>query len=77
MRSIPLFGLGIFFALAGVGLFAFTLRKPKTEATGRPMKKSALREQAAEQAVRQAETGKLRIAAAISVVVGAALMMIS
>ena len=72
MHSLPLFGLGIFFALAGIGLFAITLRKAKVAAAA-PMKKAALREAQ----VRQAETVKLRIAAVISVAIGAALMMIS
>lgn len=72
MRSLPIFGLGVFFALAGIGLFAFTMRKQPSAPTA-PVKKSELREQA----VRQTETNKIRIAATISVIVGAGLMLIS
>lgn len=72
MHSLPLLGLGIFFALAGIGLFALTLRKAKVPAVA-PLKKSELREAQA----RQAETLKLRIAGAISVAIGAVLMTLS
>lgn len=72
MRSLPLFGLGIFFALAGIGLFAITLRK-QPEAPTAPVKKAELRAQEA----RQTEANKLRVAAVISVIVGAGLMLIS
>ncbi len=65
--------MGIFFALGGIALFAWTLRKDAPEKPGAPVKKSELREQE----VRQAENTKLRIAAAIAVVVGAAMMVFS
>lgn len=71
MRSLPLLGLGIFFALAGLGLFAMTLRrKPDAPA---PVKKAEIRELQAQ----RTETNKLRIAAVIAVAIGAALMVIS
>lgn len=75
MRSLPLLGLGIFFALAGLALFAFTLRQPKTPSAPStlPKKKAELR---AEQMM-QTETTKLRMAAAFSAVLGAVLMLIS
>ena len=72
MHSLQAFGLGIFFALAGIGLFALTLRK--TDVSAAPARKSAaLREQRA----RRTEVTKLRIAGAVSVLVGALLMVIS
>ena len=71
MHSLPLFGMGVFFAIAGIGLFSVTLRKAKVAAA--PVKKSELRELQA----RQLETTKLRIAAAISVAIGVVLMTIS
>ncbi len=71
MRSLPLLGLGIFFALAGLSLFALTLRKEKDAKV--PLKKSELRVQEAQ----KVETNKLRIAAAVSVAIGAALMILS
>ena len=71
MHSLPVFGLGIFFGLAGIGLFALTLRKVKPAPA--PVKKSELRAQAA----LEVETKKLRIGAAVSLAVGAALMLLS
>lgn len=71
MRSLPILGLGIFFALAGLGLFALTLRKEKDAKV--PVKKHEIRAQEAQ----KFETNKLRIAAAVSVVIGAALMILS
>ena len=76
MQSLPLLGLGFSLAIAGIGLFALTMRRPKTEATrpaGQPLKKAELRALEAQ----QTETKKLRIAAAIVVVVGAVLMVLS
>lgn len=63
--------MGVFFALAGLALFAITLRKANVAAV--PVKKSQQRELQA----RQVETTKLRIAAAISVAIGVVLMTIS
>jgi hypothetical protein len=71
MRSLPILGLGIFFALAGLGLFALTLRKEKNAKV--PVKKHEIRAQEA----KNVETNKLRIAAAVSVAIGAALMILS
>jgi hypothetical protein len=72
-HSLPLIGLGVFFALGGIALFALTLRKVTTRASTTPLKKSELRVQQAQ----QAETNKLRIAAAVLVAGGAALMFLS
>jgi hypothetical protein len=72
MHSLARLGFGIFFALIGIALFAFTMRKGTTRAV-QPVKKSELRVRAAE----QTEANKLRIAAAIFVAVGAALMVLS
>jgi hypothetical protein len=72
-HSLPLIGLGVFFALGGIALFAFTLRKATTAKSTTPLKKSDLRIQQAQ----QTETNKLRIAAAILVAGAAALMLLS
>lgn len=78
MRSLPVFGLGIFFALAGLGLFAFTLRRATAAAAGnKPLKKSELRELEEQKAVQKTEANKLRIAGAVCVAIGAALMVLS
>ncbi len=80
MHSLPVFGLGIFFALAGLGLFAMTLVKAKEAAAakaGVPLKKSELRDFEAQKTAKQTEANKLRIAGAVCVAVGAALMTIS
>lgn len=71
MHSLPILGLGIFFALAGLGLFALTLRKEKDAKV--PVKKHEIRALEA----KKTETAKLRIAAAVSVAIGAALMILS
>lgn len=71
MHSLPILGLGIFFALAGLGLFALTLRKEKEAKV--PVKKHEIRALEAQ----KTETAKLRIAAAVSVAIGAALMILS
>lgn len=72
MHSLQAFGLGIFFALGGVALFALTLRKANVSAA--PVRKSAA---VREQRARQTEVTKLRIAGAVSVLIGALLMVIS
>lgn len=80
MRSLPILGLGIFFALAGLGMFAITLRNATAEAQktpGAPLKKSEQRELQAQRAAQQTESSKLRIAAAVSVAIGAALIVFS
>jgi hypothetical protein len=71
MHSLRLLGIGIFFALAGIGLCALTLKKaPPTAA---PLKKSEERQAAIE----QSNTLKMRIAGVILAVAGAAVMLIS
>lgn len=78
MHSLPVFGLGIFFALAGLALFAMTLRGATSPAsTGKPLKKSELRQLEARKEVQKTESNKLRIAGAVCVAVGAALMVLS
>jgi hypothetical protein len=72
-HSLPLIGLGVFFALGGIALFALTLRKATTRTSAAPLKKSELRIQQAQ----QTETSKLRVAAAVLVAGGAALMLLS
>jgi hypothetical protein len=70
-RSLPIFGLGVIFALMGVGLFLLTLRKPKPLAEG--AKKAELREQ---EALRD-EAKKMRIAAGALTAFGVVLLLIS
>ena len=77
MRNLPVFGIGIFFALAGLGLFAMTLRNATEAAAKKPLKKSEARELEAQKATQRTESNKLRIAGAVCVAVGAALMVIS
>jgi hypothetical protein len=80
MRSLPVFGLGLSFALAGLGLLAVTLRKAKAAEAGKagaPLKKSEVREREAEQAARQMETKKMRIAGAVCLALGATVMILS
>jgi hypothetical protein len=72
-HSLSLIGLGVFFALGGIALFALTLRKTTTRTSSAPLKKSELRIQQAQ----QTETSKLRVAAAVLVAGGAALMLLS
>ncbi|MSU24319.1 MAG: hypothetical protein EXS32_10910 [Opitutus sp.] len=71
MHSAPIFALGVFFALAGVALFALTMRKPKS-APEAP-KKSELRDLA----IDHKNTVKQRLAGAILTVFGAVIMLIS
>ncbi len=71
---LPVFGLGLALALAGIGLFALTLRKATSAELTKPaVKKADLRVQEAQ----VAEIKKLRIAGAVLVAVGAVLMVIS
>lgn len=70
MHSLPLLGLGVFFVLAGFGLFAFTLRKQPAMPV--PAKKTDLRAQEA----LKTETAKIRIAAGVAVVLGAVMIAI-
>ena len=60
MRSIALTGLGLGFILMGAGLYALTLRKPKTRSAS--PNKSQLRERE-ELAV---ENKKMRLASAVT-----------
>lgn len=71
MQSLPVFGLGLACSLAGVALFALTLRK--SAPTSAPLKKSEQRAQAVE----QSNTNKLRVAGAVLTVGGAILMLLS
>ena len=70
MRSLVFTGLGIGFLLMGVGLYALTWRKPKTP----PHPTKA---QVREQAERAEETRKMRMAASVIAVLGAALVIFS
>ncbi|MDO8542015.1 MAG: hypothetical protein Q7S40_16375 [Opitutaceae bacterium] len=71
MRSLSLYGFGMFFVLAGAALFALSLRKPKPLPP--TAKKSAVREEAA----LQAESKKLRIAAGVTAGIGVLLLLIA
>jgi len=74
MPYLVFIGLGIGFLLMGVGLYALTLRKPKTEvARGANPTKAQLRESVE----RAAETKKMRIAAGCLAVFGAILVIFS
>ena len=78
MRSLPVFGLGFFFVLAGVAMFAVTFLTAKaTESARAPAKKSELRHLEAQRATRQADTRKFRIGGAVCVAIGATLMVLS
>lgn len=80
MRSLTIFGLGLSFLLAGIALFAMTLRQAKgteRDKAGAPLKKSELRDLEAQKAAHRAETGKLRIAGAVCVALGATVMFLS
>ena len=70
-RSVPLFALGLFFVAAGVACLIPTLRAPKPVPPN--PKKSELREQAE----RDSESSKLRIAAAGFACFGLLLVLIS
>ncbi len=79
-HSLSIFAIGLSFALAGIGLFAFTLRKgkaPELAKAGVAMKKSQQRELEAERRERQAESTKIRIAGALCTLLGAAVMILS
>ena len=71
MHFAPLFALGIVFALAGVALFASTMRKPKPSPVA--PKKSELRDLAIE----QKNTVKVRIGGAILTAFGVVIMLVS
>ncbi len=80
MRSLTIFGIGLSFTLAGLGLLGMTLRKAKSAQpakAGAPLKKSEVRELEAQKQAQQTETTKLRIAGAVCVVLGAVVMAIS
>lgn len=76
MHSLPVFGLGIAVALLGLGMFAVTLRRSSAAAVA-PLKKSQVRALEVEKAAQKTEANKLRIAGAVCVAVGAALMVLS
>jgi hypothetical protein len=71
MRSLPLFGIGIGFALLGLALFALTLRGDKWSPSQK--KSSGLREQQS----RRDEAIRLRMTAAGVALTGVVLMLIS
>jgi hypothetical protein len=71
-HPFPLLALAGFFAVAGLALFAMTLREPKAPSSAAPQKKSGLRELAA----RQQELVKMRVGGAVLVLVGAILMFL-
>lgn len=72
-RSVPILALGIVFAVAGIALFAFTMRqREKLEAT-EPKRKSDARDLEVE----KKNNAKMRIAAGVIAVFGAALVLIS
>lgn len=71
MNSLRLFGIGLFFALAGIGLCALTLKKAPPSAA--PLKKSEERQAAIE----QSNTFKMRLAGVVLTVAGAAVMLLS
>ncbi len=80
MRYLPVFGLGIFFVLAGIGLFAVTVLRAKPAEPAKPtasLKKSEIREREAQKAVQQTESMKLRVAGGVCVALGVTLMFIS
>ena len=71
-HSIPLLSLAGFFILAGLALFAMTLRETKSPSSSAPQKKSELREAA----VHQQELVKMRVGGAVLVLFGVVLMFI-
>jgi hypothetical protein len=71
-HNIPLQALGGFFAVVGVALFLLAFRPAKPVDTAVPPKKSELREQAD----RQKESGKLRLAGLLLFVFGVILVLI-
>lgn len=70
MRSLVFTGLGVGFLLMGVGLYALTWRKPQTPS--HPTKA-----QLRELAELAEETKKMRVAASVITVLGAALVIFS
>jgi hypothetical protein len=72
-RSVPLLALGIVFALAGIALFAFTMRQREKLANTAPKKKSDERTLAIE----RQNNVKLGIAGGVIAAFGAALVFIS
>lgn len=68
---MPLLALGLFFVLAGGACLLPTLRAPK------PVSPSPKKAELREQAERQTETNKLRIAAAVFAAFGLLLALIS
>ncbi len=75
MHSTPLLAIGLFLAVAGLALFAVTLRRPKLETrpAGQPLKKAELRALEAQ----RTDTNKMRIAAGVLVAFGAVLLILS
>jgi hypothetical protein len=71
-HNIPLQALGAFFAVVGVALFLLAFRPAKPVDPTVPPRKSELREQAE----RQKEAGKLRLAGLLLFVFGVILVLI-
>lgn len=73
MRHTPIFALGAFFTVVGVGLFVLAFSGPKAKETDAPLKKAELRAEAE----RRTESGKLRLAGLLFTIFGIALMLLS
>ena len=71
-HSLPLQALAGFFVFVGTALFLFAFKQPKSATTSTPPKKKELREQAE----RQTESGKLRLAGLIFFVFGAVMFFL-
>ena len=72
-RSTPILALGIVFALSGLALFAFAMRKKDEAPSAKPVRKSDLRDIEIE----QKNNVKMRIAGGILAAFGAVLVLIS
>ncbi len=73
MHNIPIFALGAFFTVVGVGLFLVAFLGPKKKSAEVPVKKAELRAQAE----RKIESGKFRLAGLLFTIFGVALMLLS
>ena len=71
MRPLVFSGLGIGFIIMGAGLYALSLRKPKS------MPATPTKSQLREQAALAAETKKMRIASAVVVGFGVLLVLLT
>lgn len=71
MRSLPLYGLGMFFLLVAAGLLALSWRKPK------PVSPLARKAELRELEALRKESTKMRVAAGIAAGFGVLLILIS